>query len=75
VELPFALGDPFNFGQIDGIVLLINRANGATNVAFNLDSFSLVSTVPEPGPALSLAAGLSLLAWVQRRRRGARATA
>lgn len=74
VELPFALGDPFNFGQIDGIVLVINRANGATNVAFNLDSFSLVSTVPEPGPALSLAAGLVMLGWLQRRRRSARVT-
>ncbi len=75
VELPFALGVPFNFGQIDGIVLIINRANNATNVAFNLDSFSLVSTVPEPGPALTLAAGLAMLAWVQRRRRSACATA
>ena len=24
VELPFALGAPFNFGQIDGIVLIVN---------------------------------------------------
>lgn len=74
VELPFALSAPFNFGQIDGIVLIINRANNATNVAFNLDSFSLVSTVPEPGPALTWVAGLAMLAWVQRRRRSARAT-
>ena len=75
VELPFALGDPFNFGQIDGIVLIINRANNATNVAFNLDSFSLVSTVPEPGPGLMLAAGLGIVGWLQRRRRTADATA
>jgi len=73
VELPFALGAPFNFGQIDGIVLIVNRANSATNVAFNLDSFSLVSTVPEPGPALTLAAGLAMLSWLQRRRRSAQA--
>lgn len=70
VELPFALGDPFNFGQVDGIVLVINRANGATNVAFNLDSFSLVTAVPEPTPALMLGAGLVALAWLRQRRRG-----
>ena len=72
VELPFAQDAAFNFGQIDGIVLIVNRANGATNVAFNLDSFSLVSTVPEPGPALTLATGLAMLAWARRRADGPR---
>ncbi len=65
--LPFSLGDAFNFGQVDGIVLLIDRANNATGVSFNLDSFSLVSSVPEPSPAALLAAGVAVVAWLLRR--------
>jgi hypothetical protein len=69
VLLPFSLGDAFNFGQVDGIVLLIDRANNATGVSFNLDSFSLVSSVPEPSPAAMLAAGMALVGWMLRRQR------
>lgn len=68
--LPFNLGDAFNFAQVDGIALIIDRANNSTNVSFNLDSFSLVSSVPEPSPAALLAAGVGLMAWLLRRQPG-----
>ncbi len=61
VILPFTASDPFNFAEVDGIVFLINRANGTTNVSFNLDRFSLVSAVPEPTPAWLLLGGAALL--------------
>ena len=48
--------------MVDGIVLLVNRANGATQVAFNLDRFELVTSVPEPGPSALLLAGLAVMA-------------
>lgn len=66
-DLPFALSDPFNFARVDGIALVINRANGATGLAWNLDSFSLVSAVPEPAPAVLLLAGLAVLGWLGQR--------
>lgn len=69
VDLPMSLGDPFNFAQVDGIVLLMNRANGATQVAFNLDRFELITAVPEPGAGAMLLAGLGTLTLLARRRR------
>jgi hypothetical protein len=67
-DLPFASSDPFNFAQVDGIVFLINRANDATGVSYTLDSFSLVSSVPEPGPVALWLAGLAAMLVVHRRR-------
>lgn len=69
VDLPMRLTDPFNFAQVDGIVLVINRANDATNVAFNLDRFELVSAVPEPGTGAMLLTGLAAMALLGYRRR------
>lgn len=69
VDLPMRLADPFNFAQVDGIVLVINRANSATNVAFNLDRFELVTVVPEPGTATMLLTGLAAMALLVYRRR------
>jgi hypothetical protein len=57
-DLPFALSDPFNYAQVDGIVFLINRANDATGVSYTLDTFSLVTSVPEPGTVALWLAGL-----------------
>ena len=70
VVLPFSGNPNFNFGQVDGIALVIDRANGNTGVAWTLDSFSLVSVVPEPAPVALWLAGLSMLAWRARRRQG-----
>jgi len=68
VDLPFDTLNPgFNFAQVDGIAVVINRANGATNVSWTLDSFSLVSAVPEPTPAALLLAGIGVLGWLRRR--------
>ena len=67
VTLPFSLSDPFNFAQVDGIALVINRANGNTGIAFNLDTFSVTSAVPEPPQTALLFAGLLVMAWLGRR--------
>ncbi len=69
VLLPFRAADPFNFAQVDGLVLLVNRANGATGVAFTLDTFSLATAVPEPSQAAMWLAGVAALAGLARRRR------
>jgi uncharacterized protein (TIGR03382 family) len=68
-DLPFGLSDPFNFGQVDGILFEINRANDATGVSYKLDTFSLVSSVPEPTPMALWAAGLAAMVFLGRRRR------
>jgi hypothetical protein len=66
-DLPFALGDAFNFGQVDGILFEINRANDGTGISYNLDKFSLVSSVPEPAGWALWAAGLLGLVGLSRR--------
>jgi len=69
--LPFAtLAEGFNFASVDGVVLVLNRAVGnVTNNAFNIDSFALVSTVPENPTAALVLAGLGAVVLVSRRRR------
>jgi len=69
VLMPFANNPSFNFGQVDGIALVIDRANGTTGTAWTLDGFSLVSTVPEPTPAMMWLAGAAVLGWLSRRQR------
>lgn len=67
VDMAFANDPAFNFAQVDGIALVIDRANGTTGVGWTLDSFSLVSSVPEPAPAALLMAGMLALGWMARR--------
>jgi hypothetical protein len=68
-DLPFASSDPFNFAQVDGIVFLINRANDATGVSYTLDTFSLVNSVPEPGPLALWMTSLVAVVLVRKMRR------
>jgi hypothetical protein len=70
-DLPFYLTDPFNYGQVDGIVFLINRANDATGISYVLNTFSLVTAVPEPAPVAMWVAGLGALVWLRKRRQAA----
>jgi hypothetical protein len=67
-DLPFFMTDPFNYGQVDGILFEINRANGGTGIAYNLDKFSLVSSVPEPGSLPLWFSGAAAMVFVRRRR-------
>ena len=71
VSLPFVADPDFNYAQVDGIGLVLNRAIGTdtTNNAFNLDRFALVSSVPEAPPLSMMFGGLLSLACVHRRRR------
>ena len=71
VVLPFAtLAGGFNFASVDGVVLVLNRAVGnVTNNAFSVDSFALVSAVPENSTTALVLAGLGVVAMVSRRRR------
>lgn len=69
VLLPFAPNPDFNFGQVDGIVVIINRSLGLVpNTAYTLDT---VSVVPEPSTVALCLGGLALLGWRLRRRRTA----
>ncbi|MFN9103633.1 MAG: PEP-CTERM sorting domain-containing protein, partial [Betaproteobacteria bacterium] len=72
VILPFAATPGFNFGDVDGISLVLNRAIGPlTGNGYTLDSFSLVTAVPEPGSAVLMLGGALLLASRLRRRAAA----
>lgn len=71
VTLPFAATPDFNFADVDGISLVLNRAIGPlTGNGYTLDSFSLVTAVPEPGSAALMLGGALLLATRLRRRAG-----
>jgi hypothetical protein len=67
-DLPFFLTDPFNYGQVDGILFEINRANDGTGISYNLDKFSLVSSVPEPGSAALWLGGAAAMLVLRRRK-------
>lgn len=70
VLLPFAASPGFNFAQVDGVALLINRAVGnVTQNAYNLDRLAVVSSVPDAPAPLLLLSGLGALCWLARWRR------
>ncbi len=52
----------FNWQQVDGMAVLVNRANPVTGASYRLEALSLVSSVPEPGAVLLWCLGLAGLA-------------
>jgi len=66
-DLAFTPSATFNYAQVDGITLLINRSNSNTGISYNLDSFSVTTAVPEPASALLLLAGIALVGTRARR--------
>lgn len=61
----------FNFAQVDGIQLLIDRSGYSTGNAYALDriSFTKVPAVPEPSEYALMLIGLAVVGGVARRRR------
>jgi hypothetical protein len=73
VLLSFNPDPAFNFGQVDGVVVLIDRSGDSRGNAYSLDSMEFVNVpVPEPGTGQLLQVGLSLLPFLPRLRRFAR---
>lgn len=70
--LTFALGfastPGFNWSDVDGVVLIINRSGPIPASAYTLDQ---VTFVPEPSTYAMLIAGLAALGFMARRRTGA----
>ena len=52
----------FNWAQVDGIAVLVNRANPVPGTSYRLEGLSFVSSVPEPHAVWLLLAGSLLVA-------------
>jgi hypothetical protein len=73
-NLPFTGGNAqnFNFGQVDGLVFIVDRAAQADGNAYSLTSLQFAQAVPEPASAGMLLAGMAAIGLWRRRRVGAR---
>lgn len=61
----------FNWAQVDGIAVLVNRANPVPGTSYRLEGLSFVSSVPEPHAAwLLLAGGLLVAGRLRLQRKG-----
>jgi len=69
-DLPFTGGNAknFNFGQVDGIVFIVDRAAQADGNAYSLTSLQFAQAVPEPASAGMLLAGMAAIGLWRRRR-------
>ena len=67
-ELAFAANPAFNWQQVDGVVVLINRSGPTPASAYTLDTLTFTTAVPEPQALALLLAGLGVVVLVARRR-------
>jgi len=67
--LAFANDPTFNWTQVDGVVVLINRAGPTPSTSYTLGTLTFVTAVPEPDAWALMAAGMAVLGLLARRRR------
>ena len=73
VVLSFDPTPLFDYGQVDGVIVLIDRSGDSRGNAYTLDNMEFVNVpVPEPGTGQLLQVGLSLLPFLPRLRHFAR---
>jgi hypothetical protein len=68
--LPLVDKASFNWAQVDGMVLLLDRATDQRGQVYALDTIALTAAIPEPGTYALMAAGLAFVGFVAKRRRG-----
>jgi hypothetical protein len=66
--LPFGDRANFNWAQVDGMVLVMDRATNVTGNTYALDTITITTAVPEPGTWALMLAGMAVVGALQRRR-------
>lgn len=68
----FLFNDPtaamFNFGQVDGIVFIVDRATSLSGNNYSLSKLQFIQAVPEPAMAWTLLASMVAVGFMARRR-------
>jgi hypothetical protein len=67
-ELAFDNNPAFNWQQVDGVVVLINRSGPTPASAYTLDTLTFTTAVPEPQTLALMLAGLGVVVVLARRR-------
>jgi len=58
----------FNFSQVDGMVVIVDRASAIYGNSYSLTSLSFTQAVPEPGSVWMLLGGMLFIGWRGSRR-------